>query len=124
MAIRKFRGSPSTCSSRIDEVIGSQNIAEHFGQIYKKLYNNVSHGPDFEKVIAKINDGVNFDSVKQLERVTESVIQDALNSMKAKKSDAIFDVSSDFFINGPPELAKHLTYLIRTFLSHSCVLSE
>ena len=46
------------------------------------------------------------------------VVKDALNQMKAQKSDAIFDMSSDFYINGPKELAHHLTCLIKMFLSH------
>ena len=38
--------------------------------------------------------------------------------MKAQKSDAIFDISSDFYINGPQVLIHHLTLLIKMFLVH------
>ena len=41
--------------------------------------------------------------------------------MKSGKNDSIFDVSSDFYLNGPKELTSHLTILIRLFLSHGFV---
>ena len=41
--------------------------------------------------------------------------------LKAGKSDSVFDVSSDFYLNGPSELASHLATLIRLFLSHGFI---
>ena len=41
--IRKFRGKSSTFSSRMDEEVGSKNIATHFAGIYSKLYNKVNN---------------------------------------------------------------------------------
>ena len=41
--------------------------------------------------------------------------------MKPKKSDAIFDAVSDFYINGPDELALHVTALIKLYLVHGYV---
>ena len=41
-----------------------------------------------------IHDGVNVHSEQQLDRVSEKVIKDALNLMKAKKNDAILVIPS------------------------------
>ena len=41
--------------------------------------------------------------------------------MRAKKNDAIFNIASDFYLNGPSELIPHLTKLVKTFLSHGRV---
>jgi hypothetical protein len=38
--IKKFRGSGASCSSRIDDEVGSANISEHFANIYSDLYNS------------------------------------------------------------------------------------
>ena len=38
--------------------------------------------------------------------------------MKAGKSDALYDFSSDCLINGPDSLIPHLTKLIKIFISH------
>ena len=94
----------------------------HFSKIYRKLSNNASDYSTFENVVTKIKDGVDQTSARQLNRIDENVIKDALSSMKAKKSDAIFDVSSDFYINCPKELIQHLANLMRIFLSHGSVL--
>jgi hypothetical protein len=39
--IRKFRGKSNTSSSRIDDEVGSKNIASHFAGIYSELFNRV-----------------------------------------------------------------------------------
>ena len=39
--IKKYRGNSSTISSRIDEEVGAENIANHFATIYRDLYNKV-----------------------------------------------------------------------------------
>ena len=75
----------------------------------------------FDNVLDEIHKGIDSSSLKQIERINDNVIRDALNAMKAKKSDAMFDISSDCYIHGPPELVKHLTFLMRTFLTHGCV---
>ena len=98
--IRKFRGQSSTHSSRIDEEVGSLNIANHFAEIYKSLYNDTELGPDFEDMHHKINNGVDEISSFNLNRINEDSIKNALNLMKAKKSDSIFNISSDFYLNG------------------------
>ena len=46
--IKKFRGTCMSCSSRIDDEVGSTNIADHFAGIYSELYNRVEHGADIE----------------------------------------------------------------------------
>ena len=59
----------------------------------------------------------------QLDKVTEKLVKQALNKMKSCKRDSLFDTVSDCFINGPPELVKHLTSLIKLYLVHGFVPS-
>ena len=56
-----------------------------------------------------------------MERVNEKVVKDAINLLKPCKSDAVFDMSSDYYLNAPPELITHLTVLIKLYLSHGIV---
>ena len=56
--IRKFRGAVSTFSSRIDEEVGAHNIANHFADIYEKLYNKVELGNEFDNVCNRIQNEV------------------------------------------------------------------
>ena len=42
-------------------------------------------------------------------------------SVVSSRIDAIFDTVSDCYINGPPELLKHLTTMIKIFLVHGLI---
>ena len=44
--IKKHRGKVATTSSRINDHVGSHNIANNFAEIYSKLYNQHQHGTD------------------------------------------------------------------------------
>ena len=41
--------------------------------------------------------------------------------MKPNKRDALFDMSSDYYINAPDELITHLTHLFRLYLGHGYI---
>ena len=60
-------------------------------------------------------------SQKQLDRVNEETILEALKILKINKHDELFTIASDCLVNGPPELVTHLTTLIKLFLSHGSV---
>ena len=60
---------------------------------------------------SQVNQEVGQHSIRQVDRVDEELIKRALKMMKGNKADALFDIQSDCFINGPPELMTHLTKL-------------
>ena len=119
--IKKFRGKGSSCSSRIDDEVGSKNISDHFARIYSNLFNKVELGEDFNKLCRQINSEVGQHSMKQVDRVDEMLIKKALRMMKGNKADAFFDIQSDCLTNGPEELVSHLTLLFKSFISHGFV---
>ena len=43
-------------------------------------------------------------SQTQLERINKGVIKEAIGRLKPNKKDSVFNVSSDFYLNAPPEL--------------------
>ena len=120
--IKKLRGTGSTFSSRIDNEVGAENIANHFEGIYAELYNRVEHGDEFEEISSTIEDSVGDESLSELHRVNEDVVIEALKHMKNSKHDEYFTIASDCLINGPPELVTHLTNLIRLYLVHGTKL--
>ena len=119
--IRRYRGRNNSISSRIDEVVGSENIAEHFAGTYSKLYNKVKNGPNLDKVQQAIEKDINHSSKIELSRVDENLIKRALMKLKSNKRDSLHDILSDCYINGPDELATHLKNLIKTYLTHGIV---
>ena len=45
--VKKFRGQQKTFSSRIDDVVGSSNITDHFADKYNDLYSKCELGKLF-----------------------------------------------------------------------------
>ena len=120
--IRKFRGKSNTSSSRIDDEVGSKNIASHFAGIYSELYNRVENGTKLGEISDRINSGIDNMSRAQLNRIDEELVKKALKKMKSNKRDAVFDTVSDCYINVPPELVSHITTLVKMYLSRGNVL--
>ena len=93
--ISKLRAKVKCSSSRIDDEVGSENIASHFAEIYSVLYNRVENGTKLDEVSDRINAGIDEMSRGQLDRVDDNLIKTALKRMKSNKRDAIFDTHTD-----------------------------
>ena len=119
--IKKFRGKSSNCSSRIDDQVGSTNIANHFATIYSNLYNQVSQEQEINDLRAELNSKISSANIADIHRIDISLVKIALRRMKGNKSDSLFDFQSDCLINGPPELAQHLVNMLRSFFTHGIV---
>ena len=119
--IKKLRGKSRNFSSRIDDKVGAEAISNQFASIYENLYNRVELGNEFYHLQEKIALGVNEDSRKRLSQVNEILVKKAVDLLKPSKRDALYDMSSDYYKNAPPELIYHLTQLIKTYLSHGYV---
>ena len=63
-----------SCSSRIDDEVGSLNIANHFATIYGELYNRVEHSDSFDELCDNINQDVGQQGRRHVERITEEVV--------------------------------------------------
>jgi hypothetical protein len=109
------------CSSRIDDQVGSTNIANHFAGIYSELYSRHDHGPEFEKMATDINSNVGHHNISDLDKITVNLVKKALKLMKNGKNDAIFDFESDCLTCGSEDLVIHLTNMLRSFVSHGSV---
>ena len=116
--IKRFRGKIKTCSSRIDDEVGSGNIANHFAEIYSDLYNRVEQDDELNDLQNELEEKIQAGDIFEVDRVTEEVVKQALERMKGGKNDAIFDFQSDCLTNGPQTLVTHLTNMIRSFLIH------
>ena len=117
---KKRRGQTKKISSRIDNAVGARNIANHFSSIFKNLYNNVNNGEKFHYLCDQINRECEL-STSIILRIDENLVKKALDKMKPKKSDSIFNIVSDQFINAPPQLTTHLTRLMKIIFLHGYI---
>ena len=119
--IKKFRGQQKTVSSRIDEVVGSKHIADHFADKYKDLYSKSNLGQEYHDIKDSIDENVAEEEIAEVMLVNEELIREALKKMKRGKGDVIFNYSSDCLMNSPDILHTHLANLLRMFLIHGQV---
>ena len=99
--VKKFRGITKTVSSRIDDIVGSENIANHFANQYSQLYNKCEHGETFEDLKSSINDNLSNDDLEDVDKVTPDLVREALKKMKSAKGDVLFEFNSDCLIYAP-----------------------
>ena len=101
--------------------MGPRKIAEHFARNYKSLFNNVTNGHKLDYIRDNISRGAASDCQSLVSKIDSKLIDTALKKMKSGKRDAIFDVTSDCYLNGPVSLKLHLANLIKIFISHGSV---
>ena len=65
--------------------------------------------------------GMDKNSQYEYDRINQSVVKKAISQLKPKKNDAYFNMSSDFYLNGPDELVTHITHLMKLYFCHGWV---
>ena len=121
--IKKFRGEQKTVSSRIDDEVGSENIANHFAFKYSDLYSKCNLGKKFDSLKKNIENSLCEQDQAEVFMIDENIVKEAIKKMKGGKADVTFGFSSDCLMNGPDALYKHLASLFRAFLIHGQVAS-
>ena len=117
--IKKMRKSKSVVANKIDDK--TENIEEHFSNIYSSLYNSVDDYDELLKVAEKIETKIGDESLKEVDKVTPDLVKEAVKHIKPNKSDPVCDFSSDCLRNAPDSLFLHLSVIIKSFLVHSHV---
>ena len=67
--IKRFRGRSNKCSSTIDGDVGASNIANHFAEIYEKLYNQFDQGDTITKLMDMLNEKITNTDMYEVNRV-------------------------------------------------------
>ena len=116
--IRKKRGNHNTNSSVIDGKVGDEPIANHFSNIYEELFSSVKSDNEMNDFLKKVNTEINDEELLQVDKVSESLLKEAIDHLRKGKSDVEFDWKSEAFIVGVDSLASPLAFLFKTFLIH------
>ena len=120
--IKAQRKAAHTVSTMIDGV--NTNIESHFANIYKQLYNSIDDRDALMKVKQNLKDRINSSSLNDVQRITPSIVEEAIGRLKNNKSDPLFVFSSECLKNAPMVLCEHLTLLFRHYLTHGYISLE
>ena len=97
----------------------TQDIPNHFGSIYKELYNCVEDGDEIIKISEEIESLINVESFEDVMRVTPEEVKKATEKLKAGKGDPTFSFSSDCIKVKSNLLAEQTATMIKSFLVHN-----
>ena len=117
--IRKMRKSKSVVANQIDGKC--EDIPNHFGETYKKLFNSIDDRENLNSVKDSIDEIINVNSCNVVEKVTAEVVKEAVMHLNNDKTDPQFSFSSDCLKNAPDQLYQHISQIFKIFLIHGHV---
>ena len=117
--IKTMRKTHSRAAKSIDGV--SNNIPNHFRNIYNELYNKVNDINDVELIKNEVESKIKDDDINEIEKIDSKVVNNAIKKVKSGKNDPIFKYSSDCFKTGSVILNEYLTALIKSFFIHGFI---
>ena len=111
--------SPSTKSANvIDGQSNSDDIANHFKNLYSDIYNTHQDSGELNKVIEENNSSISQSDVNFLDKMTPDMVKNTILEFKNNKNDSVFDWKSNALKEGVESLAEPLCDLLRSLIIH------
>ena len=106
--------------STVDGHSDPVSISNHFGTIYKDLFNSVPSDEKVNDLSGTLNAELKNES-EVIDLVSSDIIKEAIGKMKSGKSDCSFDFGSDAFLKASDVLSGPISFLFKSFLIHGFV---
>jgi hypothetical protein len=120
--IKKMKRTTQHTSAKIDGHSEDTAIANHFRNIYDKLYNRTGSHEPLQKLLSHVDGMCNESDKEVIKEVNPQLIQMILKKkLKRDKSDVESDMTTDCLINAPFGLAKHLSNFFISCLTHGYI---
>ena len=119
--LRRQRRAKPSLTNTIDNVQGSDEIAQHFQTVYKDIFNKYDNSVELRDILHSINDNLTLKDVDWLSKITPDLMVRVINKLNKSKNDVAFSFKSDAFINSAEILSKPLAELFKSYLSHGYV---
>ena len=120
-AIHKMRNvKKDDLPSIIDD---SDKPVQRFAEVYGELYNNVDDSGNCNEMLSIFNASISPNSVKDVNLVTQDLIETVVHNIKPNKKDPIFTFTSNCVKNAPSALYIHIAIILRSFLTHGHISS-
>ena len=117
--IKAMRNTKQVVATAIDGV--TEDIPDHFRNIYSKLYNSVEDTENMARVSDIVEDKVKSISLEDVHLVTPRVVKTAIGKLKPGKSDPVCSFSSDCIKVNSEQLFELLSTIIKCYLIHGHV---
>ena len=81
-----MRHKSNNCSSKIDDKTRPEDIADHFSNIYKDLFNRTGTNQPLKDILDEVNAKIEKSDIEHIKKVTPKLIQMILSQkIKAGK---------------------------------------
>ena len=103
---------------------GEEEIVKKFREVYSALYTSGSSEQEMFQLKDKLQGMIIADkvnSVKEVQKITGSVVKQAADLMKTGKADVSGGFSSDAILNGPDVIFDQLAAVFKSWLVHGTV---
>ena len=117
--IKKIRKCEQIIASSMDGK--TENISEHFKSIYGSLYNSTDDTEELNEIKIEVEEKLNSAHIKDVHKVTPTLVKEAASHIKDDKTDPLFSFSSDCIKNGSDLLFESLSHVIKSYLVHGHV---
>ena len=113
--------TPQTIPESLDGKVTEDSILERFKECYENLFNSAGTEDAMVNIKVKLEELINDNSVREVEKVTADVVKQACSKMKSGKTDVTDAYSSDVFLHAPDILFELLAAVFRSYLTHGTV---
>ena len=113
------KGPIDELTEELDGVSGDQEIANKFKEVYNSLYNKSGSEDSMKGIKSKIKTLTSEqDSMKEITKVTASIVKEAVTKMKPDKRDVTGGFTSDCLLHAPDSMFVLLASIFRSWLIH------
>ena len=122
--MKRIRGGQDSMANLPDTVAGAngqEEIVEKFRDVYSALYNSSDSEREMSALLIRVSSHIQEDSVNEVDKVTGSIVKEAVKQMRPRKADVSGGFTSDSLLNAPDILFDHLALVFRSFLLHGTV---
>ena len=116
--IKSLRKTNKGYVNNIDGVRGSEEIASHFSDIYKDIYNRHQTTDSVNNILDEVNNNIDETSLPELDRITCDLISGIIKNLGTGKNDELYSWGTDAIKHGIDCIVPYFKILFKTFLVH------
>ena len=119
--IKSSRKNKSVNARNIDGVSGTENIASHFKNIYKNIYNQHGDTNKADEILSDINSKITRQDIVELDKISSTLIKNAIGKLNSGKNDSAQNWNTDALKCGVDILSGHFCSLFKSYLVHGFI---
>ena len=115
---KKIKNAKKTKVNSIDGHHSDKEIAEHFANLYKNLYNKTDSSIDLQNEYNFLSSQIKFDDIELLNVISPAKIYQIISKLDKHRNDCFYKFKSDALVNAKDILCEYLALLFQSAFIH------